>query len=157
MHYLLIALLFSTRPVDPIALETLDHALAYSPIVRSLVGTLEASNVIVHIQSSRRLPAGLSGTTRFVVSRGGRRYLRITISCDLSKAARAAILGHELQHAVEVATSTADDVNSVRRLFEERGEGSDGYFETRAAIEVERQVRRELVLLQAEPVVKFHH
>lgn len=157
MPLLFVALLFSTRPVDPIALETLDFALGRSPLVRSLVATLERSNVIVHIQSSRALPPGISGTTRLVVSRGGYRYLRIAIAADLPKRARAAILAHELQHAVEVAASDADDVDRLRRLFAKHGEASGGYFDTRAAVQVERKVRRELGVLQAEPVVKFHH
>ncbi|HEX6164863.1 MAG TPA: hypothetical protein VFZ31_15960 [Vicinamibacterales bacterium] len=156
MRLLLLALLLSARPVDPIAAETLEFALERSPLVRSLIGTLDRSNVIVHIQSSRQLPPGISGTTRFVVTRGGYRYLRIAVATDLPKAARAAILGHELQHAVEVARSDAADGDSLRRLFSKQGEQSGRYFDTRAAVRVERNVRREL-LLQAEPVIKFDH
>ena len=156
MRVLLLALLYSTRPLDPIAAETFDLALHRSPLVRSLVARLEQSNVIVHIQSSRQLPTGINGTTRFVVSRGGYRYLRIAIAAELSTQARAAILGHELQHAMEIATSDAHDVESMRRLFEQQGEQSGEFFDTRAAVQVERNVRREVLLLQAEPVVKFH-
>jgi hypothetical protein len=142
MRVLLLAVLYSTRPVDPIAAETLDFALDRSALVRMLVDRLEASNVIVHIQSSRSLPTGISGTTRFVVSRGGYRYLRIAIAADLAKPARAAILGHELQHAVEIAASDADDVAGMRRLFEQHGEQSGDFYDTRAAVQVERLVRR---------------
>jgi hypothetical protein len=157
MTLLVLALLFSVRAVDPIAAATLDFATARSEIVRALVGTLERSNVIVHIQSSSDMPAGISGTTRFVVSRGGYRYLRITIAAQLPKQLRASLLAHELQHACEIAESMADDVASLRVLFAARGHRAGMFFETPAAIEIEQTVRRELSGLQAEPVVKFDH
>src|SRR5215213_8599334 len=93
------------RPLDPLAVEAFAQALKRSEIVRSLVATLEASNVIVHIQTSRDLPPGIGGMTQFVTSRGGYRYVRITISNDLWGRTRIAILAHELQHACEVANS----------------------------------------------------
>jgi hypothetical protein len=159
------------RPLDPFAADAFARARAQSAVVRSLVATLESSNVIVHIVSSRTLPMGIGGTTRFVTSRGGYRYVRITISTDLSKSGRTAILGHELQHACEVAVSAADDVESVKELFEKEGHRAGDYFETAAAIAAERLVRDELNApraavrlrsgraqqLQAEPVVKLDH
>lgn len=146
--------LFATRPVDAIAAETLSRALASSPIVRALVARLESSNVIVHVQTARIMPAGLGGFTQFVTSRGGHRYLRITLSAELRGDVRTGILAHELQHACEVADSGADDAAGLRRLFNTAGRRDGEYFETRAAILVERMVRDEL---QAEPVVKFDH
>ena len=159
------------RPLDPIVAEAFASAQAQSALVRSLVATLESSNVIVHIVSSRDLPLGIGGTTSFVTSRGGYRYVRITIAVDLSKSGRTAILGHELQHACEIAASEADDVESVRELFEKEGHRAGDYFETRKALDAERLVRNEVNAasaalrlrsgqaqqLQAEPVVKFDH
>ena len=151
------------RPLDPIVAEAFASAQAQSAVVRSLVATLESSNVIVHIVSSRDLPLGIGGTTSFVTSRGGYRYVRITIAVDLSKSGRTAILGHELQHACEIAASAADDAESIRELFEKEGHRAGDYFETRKAVDAERLVRNELNaaraarILQAEPVVKFDH
>jgi hypothetical protein len=132
------------RPLDPLAAETLERALAGSALVRSLVSTLESSNVIVHIQSSRQLPSGIAGTTRFVVSRGGFRYVRITIAIALPPTERTAILGHELQHACELARSDAHDPAAVRDLFTQAGHRSGEYFETAAAMRVEKMIRLEL-------------
>jgi hypothetical protein len=161
MPGLLFALLFSARPLDPIAADTLDFAFQRSAVVRALVDRLERSNVIVHIQSSLSLPGGIAGTTRFVVSRGDHRFLRITIKADLPPLTRAAILGHELQHACEVAASPAANTGDLRALFEQAGKRSGDFFETRAALEIERRVRMDLngprTELQAEPVVKFDH
>jgi hypothetical protein len=147
------------RPLDPIAAETLARAVEGSAKVRSLVERLEASNVIVHIVTVPRLPAGIGGMTRFVTSRGGYRYLRIDLGADQAPRVRATILGHELQHAVEVADSSAADVDSMRELFENEGHRLGEYFETIAAIRVERDVRAELGAraLQAQPVIKFDH
>ena len=144
MSHVLIALLFSTRPVDPTALETLDLALEHSAVVRTLIETLERSNVVVHIQSSRDLPMGIAGTTRFVVSRGGYRYLRITIREQLPKETRVAVLAHELQHANEIAGSPADTVMALRQLFQQCGMRDGNYYETRAAQRIEDLVRAEL-------------
>ena len=151
--YLLIAVEASAqpvrapRPLDPLAAETLEQALAGSPLVRDLVHQLEASNLVVHIESSRGLPAGINGTMRFVTSRGGFRYVRIQVGADLRPEARAGILGHELQHACELAASDAHDMEAVRRVFQNTGHhpgASLEVFETRAAMQVERQVRAEL-------------
>ena len=157
MTIVLAAVLFSVRPIDAIAANTLERAAARSAIVRSLLDTLEQSDVIVHIQSSRQLPAGIGGMTRFVANRGGHRYLRITISTELSPEARIAMLAHELQHAREIAGSSAQDVMEMRTLFRQRGKQDGDYFETQAAQRLERLVRTELRALEAEPVVKFHH
>lgn len=160
MRYALIAVLFSVRPVDSIAADTLKLAVERSTAVRSLIETLERSDVVIHIESSQELPAGIGGTTRFVITRGGYRYVRIAINARLPKQARAAILGHELRHACEIAESHARDIDSVRRLFERSARRSGEFFETRAALDTERHVRRELKgprPLQAEPVIKFDH
>ena len=156
MRYLFVFVLFllppavvageqlTPRPLDPISSDALDLALARSAVVRSLVAILESSNVIVHIESSLQMPAGIGGTTRFVTARGGFRYVRVTIGADLARTARIAILGHELQHACEIAGSDADNVEGLRQLFTLEG-GRDGqFFETARAIEVERRVRVEM-------------
>ncbi len=148
------------RPLDSIAAETFERAVSGSGRVRTLVATLESSNVIVHIVASRELPDGIGGTTRFISSRGGYRYVRITIDAELPKGYRAAILGHELQHACEVAESGADNNDEVRKLFEREGQRNGSFYETRAALDTEKHVRMELQSgrgLQAEPVVKFDH
>ena len=133
------------RPVDPIAADTLARAFSQSGIVRSLVATLEQSNVIVHIEASAHMPFGIAGTTRFVTSRGGYRYVRITIDAELPKYAITAILGHELQHACEVADSGVSDLEGMRQLFTLRGHRKSNYYETTAAIETEMRIRRELM------------
>ena len=148
------------RPLDPVSSAALARAIERSAIARRLVSQLESSNVIVHIVSQTHMPGGIGGTTRFVTSRGGYRYLRITIGAALPLPQRSAILAHELQHAWEVARSSAETVEELKRLFEDEGHRAGDFYETLAAIEVERNVRIELITghaLQAEPVIKFDH
>ena len=133
------------RPLDPIAAQTFANAMSRSAAVRSLVTILERSNVIVHIESSQRMPEGIAGTTRFVTARAGFRYVRITIFSELPATERTAILGHELQHACEIADSGAADVESLRRIFLRDGTRRGSFFETDGAIAVERIVRLELM------------
>jgi hypothetical protein len=135
------------RPLDPLSVETFEQAFTGSPLVRDLVRQLEGSNLVVHIESTRSLPFGVAGTMRFVASRGGYRYVRIQLATDNRPDARAAVLGHELQHACELAASDAYDQDAVKRLFKAAGHNpgpSEDVFETRAAILVERQVKTEL-------------
>jgi len=139
--------LMTPRPLDPLAAETYEQAFDGSPLIRDLVRQLEVSNLVVHIVSTRSLPYGVAGTMRFVASRGGYRYVRIQLAVDNRPEARAAVLGHELQHACELAVSEAHDDEGVRRLFQATGHHpglSDDVFETRAAVLVERQVKIEL-------------
>ena len=135
------------RPLDPLAVETFDQALSGSSLVRDLVRQLEGSNLVVHIESSRHLPTGISGTMRFVTYRGGYRYVRISLAVDGRPESRAAVLGHELQHACVLAASDANDIDAVRRLYQSAGHqpfAGDDTFETKAAMMVERQVKMEL-------------
>ena len=82
-----------------------------------------------------------------MASRGEYRYLRISLSVWLAPADRVAIVGHELQHALEVAHSLAANAAQVRRWFETSGfrvHLSRDLFETKAALQVENKIRREL-------------
>jgi len=145
------------RALDPISVDTLAHALERSAVARRLVTQLESSNVIVHIVSSAQMPGGIGGTTRFVTSRGGYRYLRITLGAGLPLRHRSAILAHELQHAWEVARSTADTVEELKQLFEGEGHRAGEFYETRAAIEVERTVMMELMTAGHELRLRSAH
>jgi hypothetical protein len=134
------------RAVDPWALESLDRARSRSPLARALISELEGSDVIVHIATTPRMHDSLAGMTRFASNSGGYRYLRIDINRSLLPDERAAILGHELQHACEIARSGAASQESVRQLFATIGTlvlGGDTY-ETQEAARTTIRVWREL-------------
>ena len=142
------------RPLDPWAAESFQRVVERSALARELTGRIASSDLVVYIETLTVMPANLGGTTRFITSAGGYRYVRISLRRELEATERAAILGHELQHACELADSTAGDLPAVRRLYEELGHRvsrREELFETRAALLAGQRVWLELRSRQAVP------
>lgn len=142
------------RPVDAWATESFERASGRSALMREMVSRLEGSDLVIHIDTLTVMPANLGGMTRFVASAGGNRYVRISLLRGLEATERAAVLGHELQHACELADSTAHDLPAVRRLYEGLGQRlnrGEELFETRAALLAGQRVWLEIRSRQAEP------
>ena len=68
---------------------------------------LEHSDVIVYIEEVPRLPGGLEGRMMMLPLSHGQRYVRIQIALRGAPDDSVALLGHELQHATEVAQEIA--------------------------------------------------
>jgi hypothetical protein len=135
------------RALDPWAVEALRLGIERSPTVRDLVAELEASDVIVHVETRAALPFSAVGTTRLSASTGSRRYVRIVLLRDPLPVNRVAVLGHELQHACEIARSPARDASGMRLLFDAIGRPAPGEraaYETEAAVKVTRVVWYEV-------------
>ena len=136
--------IFSVRPLDAGASVVIVQGQRRSAVIRGLIQELERSNLIVHVQIDADMSLALAGATNFVTSRGGYRYVRVRISARLSNRARLVTLGHELQHAVEIARSDAADHDAVRRLLDRSGYTLGGrFYETDAARTVEQRIRME--------------
>jgi hypothetical protein len=118
-----------------------------SLMVRTLLSRLDRSTVIVYVQS-RLLSGNLGGRLTFIGVGQPWRYLRIEIECRQSKSNQIVALGHELQHAVEIADrEAAVDPASIRTLYGAIGfpiDDSRRRFESDAAREAGSRVRREL-------------
>lgn len=137
----------SVRPLGSVAHEAFVRGMQRSETFRALVAGLEQDGLIVHIVSRRDLPPALTGATRFVADRGGAVYLRIELSASLQPAARVSVLGHELQHALEIASSGARNSAAVVAFYRIRGKRAPGIengWETTAAEAIERRIWREL-------------
>src|SRR5687767_13860573 len=91
------------RVLDPSLVQLLADAYAASPTLRNLVDRLQRSDVIVHIESGRQRKTNVGGMLQFVTHAAGYRYLRVTIHVPVSADGAIMLLGHELQHAVEIA------------------------------------------------------
>jgi hypothetical protein len=130
----------------------LETAAASSPTLHALVTRLQASDVVAFVDYDMSQHSRLAGHLSFVSSAAGTRYVRIRVAYLGVAAMQAAVVGHELRHAVEVAdNSSIVDVNSLERLFgrigfENRAGGSIGArtFETRAAQDAGDHIMREL-------------
>jgi hypothetical protein len=134
------------RCLDREARQVVERAVASSPTVARMIIELEKSDLIVGIQLCP-LSRTLLGETRIVMATPDVRYVRIRIKSPNASDTLIAVLGHELQHAVELAA--ARDVRSAeaqadlyRRIGYERHSG--GYFETDAALNAGRAVAAEI-------------
>lgn len=127
----------------------IDQGSLRSTTFLRLLTTLDQSDVIVYVEPQLTRLA-LGGFLVNHISRaGGQRYLRVAVDYHGSPERVIAVLGHELQHAVEIATdaSVADDV-SLQQMISRRaiafGCGGTECYETRAAKDIEKTVLKEL-------------
>ena len=121
-----------------------------SATFRDLVARLNASDIVVYVRFSR---CSGSVPTCLLWAEPGQGVRRVVIKVNrsgLSEDSLVALLGHELQHAWEVASDASiKDAASFAKAFQQRGWKGADTFETREAQEVGRQVRKELFDYQA--------
>lgn len=125
----------------------LKRGFNHSPTFARLMARLENSDVIVYVEAVPRLPGALEGRMMMLPASHGQRYVRIQIALRGAPDDSIAILGHELQHATEVAQATAvNDQAALSALYQRIGTRSgDQIYDTYAAQAVGRLVRRELL------------
>ena len=118
-----------------------------SPTFARLLFELQPLDVIVHVTRSP-LPRGAARALTTLGSHTGRvRFIRIQLAEHLLGDDRIAVLGHELVHALEIATEpsvrSADGVQRLYRQIGFRGAGP-GEHESDAAQRIEHRIRVEL-------------
>ena len=123
----------------------------FSKTFQSLVDRLNGSDVVVYVEEDRRPREGIDGRMVFIAASGGSRYVMVRVAHIADPARQIAILGHELQHAVEVALAPAViDAPSLAREYARIGVetrlSSPGTrtFDTNDAIRAGYRVLREL-------------
>jgi hypothetical protein len=133
------------RRLLPVVQAGRDH----SPSFRALIERLETTDVVVYVQCARLRPR-LDGELTFISAAGGLRYVLVRIAWDLALPRKIAILGHELQHALEVADNPdIVSAGTLARAYERfgftRSRGVDRVdFDTVAAIDTGVTIAREL-------------
>jgi hypothetical protein len=136
------------RPQNAYIAELLKTGRARSATLRSLAERIEASNVIVYIAVNPLLKSGLSGALNWMTRAGEFRYVRASLSRDLTPDQMIATLAHELQHAAEVAEDATviseDTLVAMYRRIGLPSRASVPGWETIAAQQIGYQVRREL-------------
>jgi hypothetical protein len=128
------------------AREILEKARARSPTVARLVAELQETDVIVFVVAGwlagrAECIADLIATTRTV------RYVRVVLRLPNAERRLMAVLGHELQHAVEIARMPAvRDARSLAAAYLRIGVpmARNTDFETQAAVKTGQQVAREV-------------
>jgi hypothetical protein len=137
------------RLTDPCLQPIVQEGRAHSPSFRALLERVERTDVVVYVECTQ-LPSHLDGQLMFLTKAAGIRYVLVRIAWDRPLIRKVAILGHELQHALEVAANP--DISSSETMaaaYERFGfarrttERTD--FDTVAAIITGQRVWRELI------------
>jgi hypothetical protein len=126
----------------------IERGLARSATFRRLYERLGRSDLIVHLERGAQ-PWLSAGFNQFVTDVGERRFVRITLNVMQVDDDSVALLGHELQHAVELAIAPdVDDLDSYERLYRRIGYPSctrePRCFDTVAAVAAGRVILKEL-------------
>jgi hypothetical protein len=132
------------RPLSGPARAVLDDAIARSPTIVRLIAELQRHDVIVYVDVEAM--TGARGATSLVSANDFARYVRVLVDIRLDPRQQIEVLGHELQHAMEIARDAGVvDIRSFQALF-----GRIGYptgrasYETDAARKIEYDVRAEI-------------
>jgi hypothetical protein len=134
------------RAGDADAGKVLERAQACSPTVARLIAELQETDVIVLVVAGW-LPGSADGITRVLTCTPTVRYLRVVLRLPNSECRLMAVLGHELQHAVEIAhLPGVRDARSLSAAYLRIGIAKEPnrHFETEAAVKAGRQVAREV-------------
>jgi len=135
------------------ALESLfTTALERSPTFEALVHELEASDLIVYVDRNLRLPPSIQGAITFRGTGQGVRYLNVWLNPRYTRRQMMAALGHELQHAVEVARAPhVTTAEAFSRHYRHIGiPGQSDNWDTSEAQHTGRVIARELARSERE-------
>lgn len=136
---------YHVRTTDPRVQTWLDFGVSESLTFRDLLARLGKSDLIVHVQLVDHLR--VAGQTSFVASAGGVRYVRIEMVATPDAREMIALIGHELQHAVEIADNPrVQDRESFAQFYRmlSGNPGSIDVYDSADARVIEDRVRREM-------------
>lgn len=135
----------NVRSTDSRVLELLDRGYRHSTTFRQIVDRLEGSDVIIYVEFSMRPRPPVNSYLAFAAATEKCRYLRILIRPNASTGTLIALLGHELQHAVEVATSpSVRDEQGLAALYGSIGNDNEEGWDSREADGIASVVEKEL-------------
>ena len=147
----------SVRTTDRRMRALFDEGLRRSLTFRAVVDRLNQSDVVVYLHCEAQWSPRVAGRLTFVAATGGLRYVVVRIARQLSREQQLAILGHELQHAVEIADTPAIvDAASLEREYRRFGYVSRWSptpgvaFDSQAAVDTGVQVLREVTAAAAD-------
>jgi hypothetical protein len=126
----------------------ISNGMRRSPTFSAIVDRLEASDLIVEVQCGRFKSSMLAGRTMLLSARPSVRYVLVEFACPMAETAALAILGHELRHALEIASAPwVVDEPSLEKLYTRIGFStcvSVAEFDTADALEAGVRVHQEL-------------
>lgn len=136
------------RAYDGRSASLLLEGLERSTTMRAIVDRLEQLDVIVYVEMQPALLKHLAGTMTWLAATKFNRYVRISLNPKMMHDSLIAALGHELQHALEVAEAPSIvDTASLQAYYEQNGISTAKHFngwDSVAARVVGDDVRKEL-------------
>ena len=137
------------RSTDQSVRKLLKRGYRQSSAFRELLTRLQRSDVFVYVEEVPRLPGALEGRMMILPKAHGHRYVRIQIALRGATEDSIALLGHELQHAVEIADAAdVSDEKGMAALYQRIGVRGGAYiYDTLAAQDMGRRIRRQLALV----------
>jgi hypothetical protein len=136
------------RPYDGRTAQLMLEGLERSVTMRAIVDRLEQLDVIVYIEMQPALRKKLAGTLTWMAGTVSNRYVRISLNPEVMHNALIAALGHELQHALEVAEAPSIvDTASLQAYYQKHGVATAQHingWDSLAARVIGDEVRREL-------------
>jgi hypothetical protein len=110
------------RPVGADIAALIDDGAKRSPTLRTLIDDLQRTDVTVFVEYENGLASDLAGALRFITRAGSLRLLRVSLRRTLTRAQLLKTLGHELHHALEIASAPeVVDEKSLRRFYQRLG------------------------------------
>lgn len=147
MHRALTAPERKVRAIGDRVTAALREGARRSPTFADLLAALDRSDVIVYVELSHDLRPNTDGRTMLVTRDAAYRYVRIQVRALMSPDVTISLIGHELQHALEIAsTAWIRNDKDLRQFYERAGAGRSlpSAYETQAARDAGYQVRLEL-------------
>jgi len=134
------------RTTDKTIRQLLKNGYRHSVTFATLLRRLEHSDVIVYIEDMPRLPGALEGRLLILPQAHNFRYVRIQLALHGTPNEQIAVLGHELQHAVEVAENPdVGDEAALAILYKRIGiDQGHNWYDTLEAQDTGKRVLKEL-------------
>jgi hypothetical protein len=152
------------RPDDARSATLFLEGQRRSAILRALAHAIEARDVIVYLQMEPLLVKGsVGGMVTWLTATKHARYVRISMNPELPMLIAIAVLGHELQHVLEIANEpsviSAGSLETFYRRIGINTRTQSSHWDTEAARQVGEEVRKDLsgarAIRIAESVERF--
>lgn len=138
----------AVRTRSPLASAAMEYGLKRSATLEALVTALQDTDVIAYVDSDLKPLGDIWGHVGFISKTPQCRYVRIAITARVNLSQAAALLGHELQHVLEIAAhpEVVDEV-SLARMYEQYGHRSryENSYDSEQAVETGVRVAAELL------------
>jgi hypothetical protein len=115
-------------------LNLIQDGYRQSPSFRGLVEGISDTDVIVYVEPARELPGTMVAVTELIGKTDRARYLRIWVGIRAMRKRLIALLGHELQHVLEIGRAPqVVDQATLAAFYRKAGDISADGYDTQAA------------------------